>query len=75
MNAERFMLLRALERFSELHPDWRLGQTIANLSYWAKGFEQGVIWDVEDGELLNEVLRQLEKSDDPGEAPDPESSS
>ena len=39
INPERFMLLRALERFSELHPDWRLGQTIANLSYWAKGFD------------------------------------
>ena len=50
-------VLRALERLSELTPDVRLGQLIANLSSLAIGPTHEAIWDVEDGQLL-EAIRQ-----------------
>jgi hypothetical protein len=45
-------LLRELERLSELAPELRLGQLIANLAFLAKGPWDQVLWDLEDGELL-----------------------
>lgn len=45
-------ILDALERLSELTPDVRFGQLIANLSYLAVGPTNEAVWDMEDEQLL-----------------------
>ena len=45
-------ILHELERLSELTPDVRFGQLIANLSYLAVGPTNEAIWDMEDEPLL-----------------------
>ena len=50
-------ILRSLGRLSELAPDVRFGQLIANLSYLAIGPTNEAIWDMEDEQLL-EAIRQ-----------------
>ncbi len=50
-------VLRSLGRLSELTPDVRFGQLIANLSYLAVGPTNEAIWDMEDEQLL-EAIRQ-----------------
>jgi hypothetical protein len=50
-------ILQSLERLSELAPDVRFGQLIANLSYLAIGPTSEAIWDMEDEQLL-EAIRQ-----------------
>jgi len=53
----RCEILRSLGRLSELTPDVRFGQLIANLSYLALGPTNEAIWDMEDEQLL-EAIRQ-----------------
>lgn len=50
-------ILQALERLSELTPDVRFGQLIANLSYLALGPTHEAVWEMEDERLL-EAIRQ-----------------
>jgi hypothetical protein len=50
-------ILDSLERLSDLAPDVRFGQLIANLSYLAIGPTNEAIWDMEDEQLL-EAIRQ-----------------
>jgi hypothetical protein len=50
-------VLCLLEQVSELAPDVRFGQLIANLSYLAIEPTNEAIWDMEDEQLL-EALRQ-----------------
>jgi hypothetical protein len=50
-------ILHLPERLSELTPDVRFGQLIANLSYLAIGPTNEAIWDMEDQQLL-EAIRQ-----------------
>lgn len=45
-------ILHELERLSELTPDVRFGQLIANLSYLAVGPTSEAVWDMEDEQLL-----------------------
>jgi len=45
-------LLAALAHLSQLRPDWRLGQTMANLAMAAGRMDAGAIWDLEDDEAL-----------------------
>jgi hypothetical protein len=52
MTTQRQEILRLLERLSELTPDVRFGQLIANLSYLAVGPTNEAIWDMEDEQLL-----------------------
>jgi hypothetical protein len=59
MTSLRTELLRTLEELSALAPDVRLGQLVANLSYFAKGPTHEAIWDVQDEELLAAAKRQL----------------
>ena len=54
---QRQEILRLLERLSELAPEVRFGQLIANLSYLAVGPTNEAIWDMED-ELLLTAIRQ-----------------
>jgi hypothetical protein len=60
MNANRQQLLNALTEMSELYPEWRLGQMLCNISWWAKAPADAqasaeVMWDIEDDELLATV--------------------
>jgi hypothetical protein len=53
-------LLEALEAISEVDPEFRFGQLVANLSYVALGPTHEAIWDAEDDELLAAALSHLE---------------
>ena len=48
-------VLRLLEQLSELTPDVRFGQLIANLSFLALGPFNESVWDVEDEQLLDAI--------------------
>lgn len=48
----RLELLAALSKLSRLRPEWRLGQTLANLAMTAGRLEAGGVWDLEDEEAL-----------------------
>jgi hypothetical protein len=50
-------ILRELGRLSELAPDLRFGQMIANLAFLAAGPWDETLWDLEDDRLL-EAIRQ-----------------
>ncbi|MCI0362047.1 MAG: hypothetical protein L0211_26490 [Planctomycetaceae bacterium] len=60
INSTRKQVLEHLVELSELCPDIRFGQLIANLSYQARGLSNESIWDMEDEELLVAVKEQLE---------------
>jgi hypothetical protein len=51
----REQLLSALGELGRLHPDWRLGQTIANVATTAGRMDAGAVWDLEDDEALAAV--------------------
>ena len=48
----RMELLAALAELGRIRPDWRLGQTIANLAMTSGRMEPGGVWDLEDAEAL-----------------------
>lgn len=48
-------ILQSLERLSELTPDVRFGQLIANLSDLASGPSREAIWEMDDEQLLAAV--------------------
>ncbi len=52
-------ILDRLERLSELAPDMRFGQLVANLAFLAAGPWDQTLWDLEDDQLLGAV-RQFE---------------
>jgi hypothetical protein len=57
----RTELLAALGELSRARPDWRLGQTLANLAMTAGRLDVGAVWDLEDAEALiaaRELLAQ-----------------
>jgi hypothetical protein len=54
-------VLRLLAELSEVAPDVRLGQLMANLSYLACGPSNASIWDMEDEQLLEAARKHLEK--------------
>lgn len=59
----RIELLAALTRLSLIRPEWRLGQTLANLAMTAGRLEANGVWDLEDAEALaaaQELLRHAE---------------
>jgi hypothetical protein len=57
--SQRLEILRLLERLSELTPDVRFGQLIANLSYLAIGPTNEAIWDMEDDQLLDAIRQHI----------------
>jgi hypothetical protein len=61
ITATRREILKALEELSDLNPDIRLGQLMANLSYLARGPAVESIWDMEDEELLAAAKKHLER--------------
>lgn len=48
----RVDLLDALQELSRIRPEWRLGQTLANLAMTAGRLDPGGVWDLEDEEAL-----------------------
>ena len=48
----RLELLAALAELSRIRPEWRLGQTIANLATTAGRLDAGGVWDLEDNKAL-----------------------
>lgn len=55
IDSTRREILQALERLSELAPDVRFGQLIANLSYLAIGPTNEAVWEMEDEQLLEAI--------------------
>jgi hypothetical protein len=52
-------ILTKLARLSELAPDMRFGQLIANLTFMAAGPWDQTLWDLEDEQLIG-AIRQME---------------
>ena len=81
MNASeqtRLELLAALAALSRIRPEWRLGQTMANLAMTAGRLDSGAVWDLEDAEALAAAKRLIEQHSEvesavaePAAAPDP----
>ena len=61
--AERHELLRLIETMSEGYPEFRLGQLIANLAFWARGDQDGAVWNVEDQELMAAAREQIRNAE------------
>ena len=61
INPVRQEVLRVLAELSEVCPEVRLGQLMANLSYLARGLSNEAIWDMEDEELLTAARKNLEQ--------------
>jgi hypothetical protein len=58
-DSTRQQLLQVLAELSELCPEMRMGQLIANLASLVKGAAAEAVWDVEDDELLTAARKQL----------------
>lgn len=59
---ERAELIQALAELSELYPEWRMGQTLANLATSAGRIDEGGVWDLEDEEALAAARQLLERN-------------
>lgn len=64
ITAQRREILRLSERLSELTPEERFGQLIANLSYLAVAPSNESIWDMEDEQLLVAIHKHIEDLSD-----------
>ncbi len=54
-------LLSALAQLGRLRPEWRLGQTVANLAMAAGRMDPGGVWDLDDAEALEAAKVLLEQ--------------
>jgi hypothetical protein len=69
----RLELLHALSQLSRIRPEWRLGQTVANLAMTAGRLDAGGVWDLEDDEALSAARALIEQySDTDSELPEPD---
>jgi len=59
IDPNRLEILQKLERISELAPDLRFGQLVANLAFLAAGPWNETLWDLEDEQLLAAVRQHL----------------
>jgi hypothetical protein len=59
MTRTRQEILKALAELGERYPNWRFGQMVSNVSFWAKGPRTQAIWDVEDQQFLETINKQL----------------
>jgi hypothetical protein len=57
-------ILQGLEELTQLYPEWRFGQLVANVAYWSKEPTTEAVWDVEDVEFLNGIRSHLEQRAD-----------
>jgi hypothetical protein len=61
INLVRHEVLGVPAELSEVAPEVRFGQLVANLSYLTRGLSNQSIWHVEDEELLVAASEQLRK--------------
>lgn len=59
MNSSRHELVAALLELTQMHPEWRYGQLVANVAAWAGGDEPGNVWDVSDADMLKAAREHL----------------
>jgi hypothetical protein len=64
-------ILRELERVSELAPEMRFGQLVANLAFLAAGPWNETLWDLEDDQLLAALRQHLADLSARDAAPEP----
>jgi hypothetical protein len=57
----RLSLLAALAELSRIRPQWRLGQTIANLAMTAGRLDSSGVWDLEDEDALAAAKTLIEQ--------------
>jgi len=62
----RLELLAALADLSRIRPEWRLGQTMANLAMTAGRFDAGGLWNMEDDEALLAARTLIEQYSEVG---------
>ena len=62
---ERTQLLEALAELSRMHPNWRLGQMLANVAMASGRIEASGVWDLEDDEALRAVKAMLLQHEQP----------
>jgi len=55
------LLLAALTQLGQMRPEWRLGQTLANLAMTAGRLDPGAVWDLEDDEALAAARTLIEQ--------------
>lgn len=55
----RLEILQTIQRLSELAPDLRFGQLVANLATHAAGPWDQTLWDVDDDQLLIALRKQV----------------
>ena len=60
-------LLAALGELGRLRPEWRVGQTLANLAMVAGRSDAGGVWELEDAEALEAARALIDQ--EPGAAP------
>ena len=54
---ERAELLATIAELSQMYPDWRLGQLVANVAGWA----DQEMWDIADAQLLEAARAHLQQ--------------
>ena len=59
INPIRQEVLQVLGELSEIVPEVRLGQLMANLSYLARGLNKEAIWDMEDEQLIAAIRKHI----------------
>jgi hypothetical protein len=59
IHSTRREILVQLERLSELAPEMRFGQLVANLAFLAAGPWDQTLWDLDDEQLLAAMKRHL----------------
>ncbi len=60
----RLDLLAALAELNRIRPDWRMGQTLANLAMTSGRLDAGGVWDLEDKEVLEAANLLIEQHAD-----------
>jgi hypothetical protein len=60
INSTRQEILFRLEQISELDPDVRFGQLVANLAFLAAGPWDQALWDLPDDALLGAIRQHAE---------------
>ncbi len=61
----RVELLDAMVELGRLHPQWRLGQMLANIAMAAGRLDAGAVWDLEDDEALRAAREMIHQHGDP----------
>ena len=59
INPVRQEILKELAQLSELAPDVRFGQLVANLTFLAAGPWEEALWDLEDDQLLAAIHQHV----------------